>query len=204
MRRAGFLPAADDFPEAVARGLFFSSMELYIVRELVPQSSLLMAQAYDQAIYSVRLRPHRSLTRGQANMLVFVVSATICAISLPFFFMGAWPIVGFLGLDALGIWAAFELSFRAARAYEDLRLTPLELKLDKVPVRGQTREFRFNPFWVRLDRSDHEEFGLQRLALVSHGRSVEFGSFLGPEQKAAVAGDLSLALARARRGPDLS
>lgn len=204
MRRACLLPAVDNFVEAVADGLFFSSMELYIVRVDVPQSSRSMAQEYDQAIYSVRLRPHRSLTRAQAKTLVFIVSAAICAISLPFFFMGAWPIVGFLGLDALGIWAAFELSFRAARAYEDLRLTPLELKLDKVPVRGQTREFRFNPSWVRLDRSEHEEFGLQRLALVSHGRSVEFGSFLGPEQKAAVAGDLTLALARARRGPDLS
>ena len=83
-------------------------------------------------------------------------------------------------------------------------MTPLELQLDKVPVRGRTREFRFNPAWVRLDRSEHEEFGLQKLALVSHGRSVEFGSFLGPDQKAVVAGDLSMALARARRGPDLS
>lgn len=163
-----------------------------------------MAEAYEKPIYAVRLRPHRSLTREQANMLIAVVSLTICAISLPFFLMGAWPIVGFLGLDALGIWLAFELSFRAARAYEDLRLTPLELRLDKVPVRGEAREFRFNPSWVRLDRSEHEEFGLQRLALVSHGRSVEFASFLGPQQKAEIAGDLSMALARARRGPDLS
>jgi len=163
-----------------------------------------MAEAYDKPIYAVRLRPHRSLTRGQANTLVFIVSAAICAISLPFFFMGAWPIVGFLGLDAIGVWLAFEFSFRAARAHEDLRLTALELKLDKVPVRGERREFRFNPAWVRLDRSEHEEYGIERLALVSHGRSVEFGSFLGPGQKAEVAGDLTLALARARRGPDLS
>ena len=163
-----------------------------------------MADTYDQPIYAVRLRPHRSLTRGQAKTLVAIVSVAICAISLPFFVLGAWPVVGFLGLDAVAIWLAFEISFRAARAYEDLRVTPLELQLDKVPVRGRTREFRFNPAWVRLDRSEHEEFGLQKLALVSHGRSVEFGSFLGPDQKAVVAGDLSMALARARRGPDLS
>ena len=144
------------------------------------------------------------MSRAQAKTLVAIVSATICAISLPFFLMGAWPIVGFLGLDALGLWLAFEISFRAARAYEDLRVTPLELKLDKVAARGETREFRFNPFWVRLDRSEHEEYGVERLALVSHGRSVEFGSFLGPSQKAEVAGDLTLALAQARRGPNLS
>lgn len=163
-----------------------------------------MAEAYDQPIYAVRLRPHRSLTRGQAKTLVAVVSAAICAISLPFFVVGAWPIVGFLGLDALGLWLAFELSFRAARAYEDVRVTPIELKLAKVSAKGAAREFLFNPAWVRLDRSEHEEYGVERLALVSHGRSVEFGSFLGPGQKATVAGELTQALAQARRGPDLS
>ncbi|MDE2363811.1 MAG: DUF2244 domain-containing protein [Hyphomicrobiales bacterium] len=163
-----------------------------------------MAQAYDQALYTARLRPHRSLSRAQAKLLVSLMSLALAALTLPFFLMGAWPIVGFLGLDAAGLWLAFELSFRAARAYEDLRLTPLELLLAKVASKGQRREWRFNPSWVRIDRAEHEEFGVQRLALVSHGRAVEFASFLGPDQKAEVARDLSFALARARRGPDLS
>ncbi len=163
-----------------------------------------MAERYEQALYAVRLMPHRSLTRGQARILVLAVSAAIASISTPFFLMGAWPIIGFLGLDAAGLWLAFEMSFRAARAYEDVRVTPLELLLTKVAARGTRREWRFNPAWVRIDRSDHEEFGLQRLALVSHGRSVEFGGFLGPDQKAEVAKDLARALARARRGPDQS
>ena len=163
-----------------------------------------MADRYDQALYSVRLRPHRSFSRAQAKLLVVLFSAACMALSLPFFVMGAWPIAGFLGLDALGLWLAFELSFRSARAYEDVRLTPLELLLSKVPARGAGREWRFNPAWVRIDRAEHEEFGVQRLALVSHGRAVEFAGFLGPEQKAAVARDLGRALVEARRGPDLS
>ena len=68
-----------------------------------------MADTYDQPIYAVRLRPHRSLTRGQAKTLVAIVSVAICAISLPFFVLGAWPVVGFLGLDAVAIWLAFEI-----------------------------------------------------------------------------------------------
>ena len=39
-----------------------------------------MAEAYDQPIYAVRLRPHRSLTRGQAKTLIAVVSVAICGI----------------------------------------------------------------------------------------------------------------------------
>lgn len=163
-----------------------------------------MAEQYDQALYFARLRPHRSLSRAQAKFLVATVSAAITLTTLPFFLLGAWPIVGFLGLDALGLWLAFEMSFRAARAYEDVRVTPLELLLAKVSAEGVAREWRFNPSWVRIDRSEHEEFGVQRLALVSRGRAVEFASFLGPAQKAEVAGDLAQALALARRGPDLS
>jgi uncharacterized membrane protein len=163
-----------------------------------------MPERYEQAIYAVRLKPHRSLSREQAKTLVVILGAACLGVSLPFVFMGAWPIVGFLGLDALGLWLAFELSFRAARAYEDVRVTPLELLLAKVSAKGAAREFRFNPAWVRIDRREHEEFGVQRLAFVSRGRSVEFASFLGPDQKAEVAGDVARALVEARRGPDLS
>jgi uncharacterized membrane protein len=163
-----------------------------------------MAEPYDQPLYLARLRPHRSLTRAQAKIIVSIVSAALAVTTVPFFLMGAWPIVGFLGLDALGLWLAFELSFRSARAYEDLRVTPLELLLAKVSPAGLAREWKFNPSWVQIDRSVHEEFGVQRLAFVSHGSAVEFASFLGPAQKAEVASDLALALARARRGPDLS
>ncbi len=131
-----------------------------------------------------------------------------CAIStlysLPFYLMGAWPVVGFLGLDVLLLYIAFRANFRAARAYELLRLTPLELLFARISPRGARREWRFNPVWVRFERVEHEEFGTQRLALVSRGDSVEVGSFLGPEQKAALATSFSAALAEARRGPRFS
>ena len=57
---------------------------------------------------------------------------------------------------------------------------------------------------VRLERELHEEFGTQRLALVSRGKAVEFAAFLGPADKAELATDLSQALANARRGPRFS
>src|ERR1019366_7296121 len=74
--------------------------------------------------------------------------------SLPFYLAGAWPIVGFLGLDVAALWFAFRLSFRAARAYEDYRLTYLELEFTRVSAHGARREWRFNPAWVMLERGD--------------------------------------------------
>jgi uncharacterized membrane protein len=54
---------------------------------------------------------------------------------------------------------------------------------------------------VRLDRIVHEEFGVERLFLVSRGRRLSIAGFLSPHEKASFAQALSAALGEARRGP---
>lgn len=124
--------------------------------------------------------------------------------SLPFVLLGAWPVAGFMGVDVALFYFAFRANFNAARAYEDVLVTPFELFFAKVSARGRRAEWRFNPAWVRLEREEHEEFGTQKLALVSRGKSVEIAAFLGPNEKADLAKALSRALADARRGPRFS
>jgi len=120
--------------------------------------------------------------------------------SLPFFLMGAWPVVGFLGLDVLALYLAFKINYRAARGFEELSVTYLELLFARVSAVGLRREWRFNPTWVRLERVEDEDYGMRRLWLLSRDRRWEIGGFLGPEQRAAVANRLGSALAEARRG----
>lgn len=157
-----------------------------------------------QQIFAVRLHPHRSLTKRNFHILLAVFSAMSFTATLPFVIAGAWPVAGFMGLDVALFYFAFRANFRAARAYEDVSVTPLELMLAKVSPKGVKAEWRFNPSWVRLHREEHEEFGVQKLALVSRGQSVEIANFLGPEEKARFATGLSRALAEARRGPRFS
>ena len=38
-----------------------------------------------------------------------------------------------------------------------------------------------------IDKDTHEEFGIERLFLVSRGRRLSVGSFLGPDEKASFA-----------------
>ena len=129
----------------------------------------------------------------------------MCAVSfaagLFFFLLGAWPIVGFLGLDVLLVYAAFKVNYRAATAYESVTMTPSALKVRKVSHRGEVAEWTLNPVWVRLDREVHEEFGIERLFLVSHGRRFPIAAFLGPHENAEFAIAFSAALQQARRGP---
>ncbi len=157
-----------------------------------------------QRIYAVRLHPHRSLSERNFWVLLCVFSAISFATTIPFVVMGAWSVAGFMGLDVAIFYFAFRANFRAARAYEDVNVTPIELSLAKVSPKGARAEWHFNPSWVYLHKETHEEYGVQKIALFSRGRSVEVGHFLGPDEKALLVHDLSLALAEARRGPRFS
>jgi uncharacterized membrane protein len=158
--------------------------------------------AHDEpTLFSAVLTPHRSLGRTGFIVLMFLIGGISFAAGLVFFIAGAWPVVGFLGLDVLLVYWAFKVSYRTAAAYEQMTMTPSTLTVRKVSHRGKVAEWTLNPVWVRLQREGHEEFGLERLFLVSHGRRLPVASFLGPHEKASFANALAAALGEARRGP---
>ena len=155
----------------------------------------------EPAIFAAVITPHRSLGSTGFLVLMLAIGALSFASGMVFLLLGAWPVFGFLGLDVLLIYIAFRVNFRAARAYEEVTVTPSELTVRKVNHRGLVREWTLNPVWVQLDRIVHEEFGIERLFLVSRGRRLSIAGFLSPQEKASFAQALSSALGEARRGP---
>jgi uncharacterized membrane protein len=158
-------------------------------------------RAREPTIFSAVLTPHRSLTRNGFLALMLALGGISLATGTAFLLAGAWPVFGFCGLDVLLIYLAFRLSYRRARAYEQVTVTPSELTVRKVSHHGRISECTLNPLWVQLDRVVHAEFGIERLFLVSHGRRLAIAGFLGPEEKASFALALSAALGEAKRGP---
>ena len=152
-------------------------------------------------IFSALLTPHRSLNRTGFLAVMAFVSVISFAAGLAFLLMGAWPVLGFFGLDALAIYWAFRINFRRAGAREEILVTPSELRVRRVSHRGHVMEFVLNPLWVQLDRKTHAEYGIERLYLVSKGRRIAIANFLGPDEKASFANALLAALQAARRGP---
>jgi uncharacterized membrane protein len=152
-------------------------------------------------LFSALLTPHRSLNRTGFLVLMAFVSVVSFAAGLAFLLMGAWPVLGFFGIDVLAIYWAFRINFRRARASEEILVTPSELRLRRISHRGHVMEFVLNPLWVQLDRETHAEFGIEKLYLVSKGRHIAIAGFLGPDEKASFANALAAALQAARRGP---
>src|SRR5690348_16343440 len=78
------------------------------------------------------LHPHRSLEPKGFLILMLAIGGVSFLMGMAFLIMGAWPVLGFFGLDVLLIYVAFRLNYRAARAYEVVELTPHTLTLEKV------------------------------------------------------------------------
>ncbi len=157
-------------------------------------------EAPEPILFSALLTPHRSLNRTGFMLVMAFLTVISFVAGVAFWMMGAWPVFGFFGLDVLAIYVAFKINFRRAKASEEISVTPSELRVRRISHRGHVMEWVLNPLWVQLDQISHEEFGIERLYLVSRGRRVSIGSFLGPEEKASFANALRAGLAAARRG----
>src|ERR1700743_3095984 len=154
----------------------------------------------EPVLFSALLTPHRSLNRTGFLLVMGLLTVISFAAGVAFLIMGAWPVFGFFGLDVLAVYIAFRINFRRARAREEITVTPSELRLRRISHRGDVMEWALNPLWVQLEQISHEEFGIERLYLVSRGKRVSIGSFLGPEEKASFAKALRAGLATPKRG----
>jgi uncharacterized membrane protein len=156
--------------------------------------------AQEPTLFSAIITPHRSLSRTGFLVVMALIGGVSFVGGILFFILGAWPVVGFLGLDVLLVYWAFRANYRAAAAFEEVTVTASELRLRKVSHRGRVSEWTLNPLWTRLDRETHEDFGLLRLFLVSRGQRLAVAGFLAPDERESFAAALSAALGEARRG----
>jgi uncharacterized membrane protein len=112
--------------------------------------------------------------------------------------IGAWPVVGFIGLDVAAIALAFQFNARAARAFEEIAVSRTQIVVRRIAANGRSHEFRFNPMGVKLEVERDEEEGVMRIALRVRDRHLRIGAFLNPEERTSFARALGAALATAR------
>ncbi|MEM8690071.1 MAG: DUF2244 domain-containing protein [Pseudomonadota bacterium] len=149
--------------------------------------------------YSAILRPHRSLNRQGFLVLMAAVSVVSFVAGVAFLMIGAWPVLGFFGLDVLLIFWAFKVNYAQTRNYESIELFEDALIVRRVEGRRPPQEWRLQPYWVRVELETNEDLETcGPLWLTSHGKRLQLGAFLGPHQLQTLAGELKTALAQAR------
>ena len=166
----------------------------------------MMAEAHqadtEDTLFDAVLYPQCSLPPTAFLVLMGVVTGVSFAAGIMFTLLGAWPVFGFFGIDVLLLGWFFHLSYRRARLYETVRLTPRELTVRRVHPGGAARTWTFQPFWLRVEIDDARHRAGQ-LSLVSHGRRLAIGAFLNAQEKLDFAVALRRSLARLRTPPTM-
>jgi uncharacterized membrane protein len=155
-------------------------------------------QTTARPLFAATLTPHRSLSHRGLRYLIAGVAVAASIPGMVMFAMGAWPVVGFLGLDVLAVWWALSVSMREKKRYEKVTLWPDELELMRVDARGREELIRYDPRIVKLiiDRDFNER--TTALHLRTTERDIEIGSFLNPDDKQSFGKALGTALRQAR------
>ena len=143
------------------------------------------------------LLPHRSLPSRNFHLLMGLLGVISLAVGIGFVSIGAWPVIGFFGLDVALVYVAFRLNYRSARQSETIRLAGDAFTVERVSVQGERRSWRFQAFWVRVILEERPD-ATNRLLVASHGRSLVIGDFVPPTTRRELAVTIRQALARWR------
>jgi uncharacterized membrane protein len=153
-----------------------------------------MATVYLDAV----LEPPRSLSTRGLNRVMLMLGAFSAVFSLGFLLMGAWPIVGFLGVEILALWLVFQWSFRAQTARTYVRVTADEVDVRKVDGWGRERRASMASHFARVE-FDRTATGPNALRLATSRSAYPLGEFLTPRERETFARRLMQAISDARR-----
>ncbi len=152
----------------------------------------------ESPLFAALLTPHRSLS---PSAIRWVIAFTALMASIPgiaFFAMGAWPVVGLMGLDVILLTWALTASYTDKDAFEEITLWPDALEIRNVSKTGKETNFSLNPFMVRFSVSRDDEARITALKIVARDTEIEIGRFLTPDDKANFAAVFAPALHRAK------
>ncbi len=141
------------------------------------------------------LYPNRSLPNLGFALVMSVVIIANLLFGLYFFAIGAWPVIGFCGLDVALVWLAFKISYRQGRLHERVRITPDMVWVSRVLPSGHETRWRMQTYWTHVIIDDpvrHES----QLQLRSKGRTLVIGAFLSPGERGELAAALQKAMTR--------
>ena len=141
------------------------------------------------SLIKLRLEPSKSLRPEGANLILVILGGFGLVISGSFMVFGAWPVFGFMALDVLLIYTAFQAQYRRSSRGQEITISndKIEIKYFKGGVCVKT--ILLNKYWDKL-----EQFNCfnrrSKLMFSSHGKFSEIGEFLSLKEKQQLVADL--------------
>lgn len=151
----------------------------------------------DTVLFEASIVPHCSLSAAGRRRLMLAMAGVCGLVALRFWFLGAWPIVGFCGLEGALAIVLIHLNGRRAKACELVMLTTDSVRIVRTEPSGRRSDMALSSAWLTV-ALDEQPGRVPRLYVGLRASWHEIGAALGEAEKRDLAAALRAALHRAR------
>ncbi len=132
------------------------------------------------------LTPNRSFSAISTTILFVLLAGWVAGLAVFSWTHQTWPILAFAGGELLGLALAFAVHFHRSRAYEEVILTPELVQWTRYLPSGATQRWQAPLTWVKIG-TEAPQNTRGPLTLKYAGQILQFGAFLGPEERGSFA-----------------
>ena len=163
-------------------------------KEDTNQTKSILLEAY--------LSPSVAIKLSAVQWILFLFGCVCALVGITFALIGAQPVLGFMGIEIILLFAVYRFCVRNSRMAEQIILSGKSLIFRRIDRSGNISITNFEPCWLR------GEIGRARgvfrhIILASKGRTYTVGAFLTLEEKIELLNTLQRALGTLRTKPDL-
>lgn len=151
-----------------------------------------------QTYFDALLRPNQSLSRPAFWVIMSIVAGANLISAFAFISSGAFPIIGFLGLDVLVVWLAFKACFKSQRQWTRVQITNDVLRVDHMNPKGEESSVELPTAFARIELKT--PLTPNSWVTLAHRREAYvIGRFLTMDERHSLVEAMRDALQRARR-----
>ena len=139
---------------------------------------------------NIKIYPNNSLSPKGFFLLMAFITIPCLAIGIMFLVMGAWPVLGFMGLEIVLIYIFFKILFHKNNFYEHITLDTNNFNIFYNNKNRIINTIVLEPTWlqVKLNKKDKSLF------VLTHGKFIELGKCLAFQEKVSLAKTIEDAL----------
>ena len=132
---------------------------------------------------NIKVYPNNSLSPKGFVLLMIFITIPCIFIGVMFLYMGAWPVLGFMGLEIALIFIFFKILFHKNSFYEHIILDKNKFNISYNHNKKTINTIVLEPTWLQV-KINHTN---KSLAITTHGKTIELGKCLALEEKIKLA-----------------
>jgi len=148
-------------------------------------------------LLEAHLTPSVAIKLSAVRWILSLFGCVCVFMGVTFALIGAQPVLGFMGIEIILLFAVYRFCVRNSRMAEQIILSGHSVLFRRIDRYGNISITNFEPLWLRIEIGGAKGV-FRHIVFASKGRSCNVGVFLTPEEKVVLLNTLQRALRKLR------